>query len=507
MKIWLFVFFVLLLGLSCSPSDGGDDDDSGTSADDDATDDDASDDDNATDDDDDDDDDTTLPEATVTVDAPPVENPLARRVVVETDRPCSLSGYITTAGESGHGPSVPASSPVGTTHVFWFVGLLENSSFDYTFCLAGKAGAIVTEGTFDTDPLPAGETPSVASLVTKDDPSFSDWYLIYHFDDQTLLNLRLIYDRKGRIRFYHPSDAGDFVQVLDNGDFVSTTHSSLVATRLDGTEYELFPVLLDAPVMRDTHHKFHVESFDSDWAMVMFARYGPGVECDLVTYTESAVGDGIAQINKAGQEVWRFDHFDHQDQLPPEAMDPDFCQLAFWGPDTFDLTHGNAVSPYPGQNAYLVSYLAMDRIIKVSRDTGEILWQLGHDLDFTWIGTQPEDEKWFLLQHEPVWLEGDHLLLFDNNKGHTWSRALELAVNLVDMTVQQVWEYRVPYHFGGGNAQRNENGNTLISSGASHLTVEVPPGGGAGDELFLMEYTYAFTRAQYYPALWVNEPW
>lgn len=508
---FLFLVLIIFVGLAVFTNCGNDNDaktplsDSGNPSDDDDDDnDDASDDDDDDDDNDDDnDDDDSVPSATVTVDDPPAGNPLARKIVVKTDAPCSLAGKVTTVDEPGYGPSVPETSSKGTHHEFWFYGLLEDLNFEYTFRLANKEGPIVAQGTFSTDPLPL-ELPDVAYLYFEENPAFKDWYLMYCYDNQNYLNLRLIYDRKGRIRFYHPSSAGDFIQVLDNGDFVSTLHSALIATRLDGTEYQLFPVNLNPPVIRDTHHKFYVNSADATWAMVVFARSGAGVECDLVTPTNSAVADGIAQIDSAGNEVWRFDYFDHTDELPPENMDPDFCQIYFWGPDTYDLTHGNSVTPYPGENAYLISYLSQDRIIKVSRDTGEIFWQMGHDLDFTWIGSEPADEKWFLLQHEPIWLPGDHILIYDNNKWQSWSRALELEVDLVNMTVEKVWEYRVPHGFGGGNAQRNENGNTLISSGNSRYTVEVIAGGGAGDELFILEYENAFSRAQYYRPLWVD---
>lgn len=471
------------------------------SDDDNDNDDDHNDDDDNDDNDNDDNNNDTVPGATVTVEDPPAGNPLARKIIVETDAPCSLTGKVTTTGEAGYGPSVPITSQTGTNHEFWFYGLFENQQFEYTFSLADKNGPVVAQGTFSTDPLPL-EVPDVTTLYFEENPAFTDWYLMYCFDNQSFLNLRLIYDRKGRIRYYHPSAAGDFVQVLDNGDFVSTLHSALIGTRLDGTEYQLFPVNLNPPVIRNTHHKFYVESSDADSATVVFARSGPGVECDLSTPTANGVGDGIAEIDTSGNEIWRFDYFDHTDELPPENMDPDFCGLYFWGADTYDLTHGNSVTRYPGENAYLISYLSQDRVIKVSRDTGEILWQMGHDLDFTWIGNEPADEKWFLLQHEPIWLPGDHILIYDNNKWQTWSRALELAVDLGQMTVEKVWEYRVPHGFGGGNAQRHQNGNTLISSGNSHHTVEVIADGDIGDELFILEYTSAYARAQYYPALW-----
>jgi Arylsulfotransferase (ASST) len=487
--IVVLAFAFVTCGCSAENSSGSDDDDALDG-----------------DDDDDDDDDDLVPDpiqGTVTVHPSPLGNPLARKLTVETEALCKLNGYLTADGEPGHGPSHPEVSKESTIHEFWFYGLLENTVFDYVFLRDGQSKGVVASGKFKTATLPA-EKPPIDELKYDPGSLDGDWYLVNLYDKGGGVKLNLIYDRKGRIRSYHPTE-GEFTQRLDNGDMVSGNNTQLLGHKLNGETYVLFEVGLNAPVLRHNHHKFHVPSADAGWAMVVFARMGDGLECDLVTPTDQMVGDGFAQIDATGAEVWRWDVFDHQDKIPQTAMDAEVCETYFYGQGTSDWTHGNAVTPVPGENAYLFSMRNVDRVAKIDRDTSEVVWQVGLGLDFTWIGNEPADERWFQAQHDPHWLPPDRFLIYDNHKGIAWSRALELRLDLDAMTAEKVWEYRLGHNASQGNVQRHENGNTLIGGGSRHAIYELPPDGKEGDELFVMKLPYGTVRAEYYPALWNRE--
>lgn len=506
----LFVLFSLTFGIACdddddSANDSGEEDDDSSTGDDDTSP--SGDDDSSADDDDSSfcrecfDENLLL---SVEVEDAPDENPLARKIIVETRTACSLAGYVQIEGEPGYGPSDPEASATSTYHEFNFYGLLENQTVRYVFYRNDEEAKIVAKGCFIT-PTPVGK-PAIASLTFTPTAAGDDWYMIEYIDKTEYLRQQLLYDRQGRLRFYHPADkAGKFTQVLNNGDLYSSSSNKLIGTRLDGAEYVLFPVNLNDPVMRHTHHKPYVASAAAERAWVVFARYGSGLECDRETPTEMAVGDGVAEIDQEGNELWRFDYFDHTDELPPEDLDPVLCLMQYWGPEASDMTHGNAVTPADEEGMLLLSYRNMNRVIKIDRATGEIVWQMGAGLDFTWLGDEPEQEKWFYRQHDPYWLGNGRLLVYDNNKDLGWSRALELQVDQENMTVQQLWEYRLPHNTANGNAERNANGNTLICNGTGGTVIEVPAGGGAGDELFVLTYMEGTARALYYPALWIDQ--
>ena len=81
------------------------------------------------------------------------------------------------------------------------------------------------------------------------------------------------------------------------------------------------------------------------------------------------------------------------------------------------------------------------------------------------------------------------------------SRALELAIDEENMTVRVVYEHRVKMALAMGNADRLEDGNTWIGSGASKLSVEATP---AGDEVWSAAIDAGYqSRSLAYPALWV----
>jgi len=123
------------------------------------------------------------------------------------------------------------------------------------------------------------------------------------------------------------------------------------------------------------------------------------------------------------------------------------------------------------------------QIVKIDVSTGNVMWQMGPGLDFTWIGEDEDEDVWFRLQHGPIRLPNGNLLLFDNGNGRygmdcrlgSWSRALELEVDEDAMTVEPVWEHRVPFSQAMGNVERLPTGETFIYNGWMGDAVEVTP--------------------------------
>jgi hypothetical protein len=203
--------------------------------------------------------------------------------------------------------------------------------------------------------------------------------------------------------------------------------------------------------------------------------------------------------------------FDHQDELPPDLLSPCNCDGGFWGPGTYDYSHANAVYPTDGGHSLLISFRNLSRVIKVDVATGEVLWQLGKDLDFEWISGEPEFEQWFYAQHDARELPNGHILMYDNGPGRVsecggtpWSRALELEIDEEAMTVGLVWEHRIHYAAANGMVRRLPNENTMIFGGWNSLIVEATP---EGEEVWRLHYASVFLLPNIYgglpyPALW-----
>ena len=138
-----------------------------------------------------------------------------------------------------------------------------------------------------------------------------------------------------------------------------------------------------------------------------------------------------------------------------------------------DWTHSNALWVAEDGNV-LMSIRHLNQIIAIKPDFTGLAWRLGGPGgDFTF----PDPSDQFYHQHSTKMLPGGNVLLFDNGNGRpaaeggSYSRALELELDLTNMTAKKVWEYRhSPDLFAGccSNVTRLENGNTVLVFGAQN---------------------------------------
>lgn len=460
-----------------------------------------------------------MPSLEVTVHDASTGNPLARRLEIVSDKECSIAGYITTDLEPGRTSSTPLSTINSTTHTLWFYGLLADTTFDYTIHLADKKAEILYTGSFKMEALPTW-VPEPESVQIETGADQSTWIAVTvnTFNlSENFVHFVAVVDRKGRYRYFHlaeeyPVDTRQFLEglvILSNGDFSWNNRSDIVTANLAGEEYLLFDVHLNNPHIETSHHQAYIFENKKPVAWVLFNLFGMGVECDLVTPTENTIADGVAMLDENGLETNRWTVFDAKEEIPPEDMNMCECESGYSQIDIFDFSHANSVWPMDNDKAFIISLRNLSRIVKVDAQTGEIYWQLGKGLDFTWVGDEVEKERWFSFQHDPHWLDNGHLLLFDNHISHDdpcgpseWSRALELIVDEDAKTVSHFWEHRIPYAPANGNAERMANGNTLISGGVNKRIVEVT---SAGEVLWILQYSSEMSNlstGKTYPALW-----
>ncbi|MCS6990760.1 MAG: aryl-sulfate sulfotransferase [Chitinophagales bacterium] len=147
---------------------------------------------------------------------------------------------------------------------------------------------------------------------------------------------------------------------------------------------------------------------------------------------------------------------------------------------TYDWIHGNSVK-YFEDTAILVCCRHTSSIMKISLNTGKIIWEFGGENNDWTILNDPDafnapDGKtyYFSGQHDAHFLPNGNLLMFnnDNNLLPTQSGAKEYQMNQSTMTATLVWRYVHPPYNGVnmisnamGNAQRLPNGNTFINWG------------------------------------------
>lgn len=212
--------------------------------------------------------------------------------------------------------------------------------------------------------------------------------------------------------------------------------------------------------------------------------------------TAAAVtGNVVQEMDANNRLVFEWHTFDHI------AITNTFANMT---QSSFDYAHINAMTIDPTDNNLLLSLRTTSEIVKVNRQTGEVIWRLGGKKNmFTYIGEHSENAPYYTVgQHDVHRLANGNLIYFDNGNisgggvtpnDRTYSRMVEYALDETNMTATLVWEYRHSPDISAGCTgalKRMANGNTLINWGCAiptsgYILTEVNP---AGQVVFEMRY-------------------
>jgi hypothetical protein len=169
-------------------------------------------------------------------------------------------------------------------------------------------------------------------------------------------------------------------------------------------------------------------------------------------------------------------------------------EIIEFNPDTGDTTtlfnlteahgaldcHVNYLAYSALDDTFYISDWAESTYVKISR-IGELLWVLNGEAA-TISGTS------WLKQHGIHVLAPDHVIVFSNGEGQQQnSLALEFQLDEANSTATELWRYDGDLQTNfGGDVQRLDNGNTLVTYSASGVIREV----NAASEL-VEELSYA----------------
>ena len=220
----------------------------------------------------------------------------------------------------------------------------------------------------------------------------------------------------------------------------------------------------------------------------------------------NVIGDLVVEFTPEGEVVNSWSLFDILDvnRIGYNSLREDFWANHYDGVVegvVYDWTHGNALIYEEADHSFLMSVPYQDAVIKVSMDTGELVWILGtHDnWNEPWsdkLLTPVGDVEWSYKHHAISHTEHGTYLLFDNGAARaspfeekmpladSYSRAVEYAVNEETMEVSQPWVYGPEQEmFYGrylGDVDWHPQADTiLINVGGAETNAEginVPPG-------------------------------
>jgi hypothetical protein len=192
---------------------------------------------------------------------------------------------------------------------------------------------------------------------------------------------------------------------------------------------------------------------------------------------DSEVTDGILQeITPEGDLLFEWNSWDYF----TFEENPDFTHTK-----NLDYAHINSID-VDDNGDWIVSVKRKSQVIKIERDTGDVVWRLGGQTSDFEIENDPLGS--FCQQHTASFLDNGHILVFDNGGlcshalDRSYSRVAEYALDFDQMTAELVWTYEPSDPIFAeiqGSAQRLPNGNTFVGWGpaAPHVATEVDPDG------------------------------
>ena len=211
---------------------------------------------------------------------------------------------------------------------------------------------------------------------------------------------------------------------------------------------------------------------------IMSYYYGPGswnhayymmkdgsVTFPQVIYDECVVTDRVVNLDaETYGELWSWDYRDYFEK-------PD-CSGNTSGDVWLDWTHTNSVTMYKEEGIVYVNSRNFSTLFKIDMSTGAIIWRLGKDGDFMFVGDN--DYPWFELSHDPEinGPNGNKVIFYDNGSAERgFTRIVEYTIDESNMTAEMTFEFdgsqfdKRWWSEYWGDADRLENDNIFVTAG------------------------------------------
>jgi arylsulfate sulfotransferase len=453
--------------------------------------------------------------------------PLAAIMRVTTNRPTRLTLNISDAEQNW---SVTPSQEMTLNHEVPVLGLKPEKTYNVAAVLEDMGGRITETPAlaFETPPLPdTFPTP----VINIHDPSrMEPGVTLFNINGRweadgnaTLENLpAVVVDDQGEFIWYYIPDGHRVhdIRRLKNGNMAYTVlpgHNQLIEIDMLGNIQRTFHMtgmtneLIEGSisVQTDSLHHDYAELPNgnllllSSESRVIQNWYASETNPDATRAPANVIGDVIVEITQNGEIVNEWSLFDI---LDPYRIGYNSTSENFWRnhygdtAESKDWAHGNAIIYEENDHSFVMSVPYQDAVIKVSMDTGELVWILGnHD---NW--KEPWSDKlltpvgaveWSYKHHAITHTENGTYLLFDNGVARSspyddkmvladsYSRAVEYSVNEQTMEVSQPWVYgpNQEQFYGRylGDVDWHEQSDTiLINVGGAETNSEginVPP--------------------------------
>ena len=236
---------------------------------------------------------------------------------------------------------------------------------------------------------------------------------------------------------------------------------------------------------------------------------GLGFEADGETIEFDWMGDKIIEWDaETKEEVWSWNVFDYFNMNDYDQLGGIWFEA--YNTNRFDWTHANAIWFDEDDSAIYLSSRHLNRITKIAYPSGDVIWNLGHELGSGDIDCG--QDIGFSFQHSLAKLDNGNILTFDNgnlselflDQNEKTSRSIEIDVTETASGCEAslAWEYVLPeelYGYLSGNTQKLNNGNYLSTTiGGGGTSIEV---NGSGNEIWEANYNLQLPDGLVYRAM------
>lgn len=278
-------------------------------------------------------------------------------------------------------------------------------------------------------------------------------------------------DETGQVVWYYrlQGETGHFndrsLFMLEDGDLLITTPDGFSVITIGGdTVSEFTP-------QQAGYSIFHHEAIAlPNGRFMTLSQEVEELDVDWSTEPIEAIGDVIVELDASGNVTWEWSAFDHLDT----TRYPNNLSLREDQRGQHDWTHANAVFYVEADNSVLLSVRHQNWIVKIDRETGDVIWILGDEGDFDLTNfDRGAGNEWFYAQHSPQIQADGTLLLYDNGNERPdtvtpslYSRAVMFRLDETAMEAEQIWAFTTDYYTGSlGDANGLSNGNVLVCAG------------------------------------------
>jgi len=290
----------------------------------------------------------------------------------------------------------------------------------------------------------------------------------------------------------HEIRSSDFLLNASDDDTIYSTNSfPLIETVIGGNRYVA------------ESHDFQLLPNGN---ILQFGYYMSEVDMSQIVdggHPAAQVSGGVVQELDAQRNVvwqWRtWDHYAFEEATYTRGATS--ATISAWHLNTVNQDiDGQMILGTPGQ------------IMKIDRQTGDVLWTLGgDDNEFELIGAEADLSHFG--GHATYRIANGNFLMYDNGsrRGGGSSKVHEYTLDEINLTATHVWSWEPPTPIAAwhrGNAQRLPNGNTFIGWGGAsgdHIpaATEVTP---EGEIVFELSFDEADPQIESYRAVRVPYP-